>query len=84
MKNPVFLGAMENIFTLEEKPGHEIVLVLKGDFDDPSFYRNWERVIIENGRPCEKAAWIPSKEFRAGRMPLYPEGLLDFLSNKLK
>jgi 8-oxo-dGTP pyrophosphatase MutT (NUDIX family) len=82
LKNLNFITSIENLYTLEGKPGHEIVLVFKGEFADPSFYGIQERSIIENGVPCDKAVWKPLREFQEGKAPLYPEGLLELLTTK--
>jgi len=82
LKNLSFLASIENLYTLEGKPGHEIVLVFKADFIDPSFYEVPERPIIENGVPCDKAVWKPFKLFQEGKAPLYPEDLLGLLAGK--
>lgn len=44
---PRFLGALENIFTYDGRPGHEIVLVYETAFTDPSWY---ERESLEGVR----------------------------------
>jgi 8-oxo-dGTP pyrophosphatase MutT (NUDIX family) len=82
LKNLNFMASIENLYTLEGKPGHEIVLVFKGEFVDPSFYEIQERPIMENGVPCDKAVWKPLREFQEGMAPLYPEGLLALLVGK--
>lgn len=82
LKNITYLTSIENLYTLEGKPGHEIVLVFKADLVDPAFYDVQERPIIENGVPCDKAVWKPLKMFLEGKAPLYPEGLLAYLPQK--
>lgn len=76
---PRFLGALENIFTYDGRPGHEIVLVYETAFTDPSWY---ERESLE-GREADgsafRAYWKPLAEFERGPYPLYPAGLLDLL-----
>ncbi len=72
-----FIGALENIFTFNGEPGHEIVLVYDGRFADEGLYA---REVIE-GEEDEglsfKAYWKPLDEF--GKAPVYPNGLLDLL-----
>ena len=34
VKNLVYLGTLENIFTFDREPGHEIVQVYEGEFTD--------------------------------------------------
>ena len=73
------LGVLENLFTYEGRPGHELVMVYEGRFVDPAFEEDVERSIIEDGRPVGKALWKPLAEFLDARLRLYPEGLLDVL-----
>jgi len=79
---PTYIGALENLFTNDGRPGHEIVLVYETRFQD-------ERVLEmdavacreENGMPFT-ARWIPLATFRAGEAQLYPDGLIDLISRK--
>lgn len=83
IKNLEYLGAFENIFIHEGQPGHEIVLVYKGDFADASMY---ERQYIwgnEDDGGQFKALWKPLADFSSGQAPLYPEGLLDILLERM-
>ncbi len=74
-----YLGAVENIFTFNGTPGHEIVLIYDGMLKEPGVY---ERALIEgkeaNGEDI-RAVWKDLDEFGAGKSILYPEGLLDLL-----
>ncbi|MDX1534938.1 MAG: NUDIX domain-containing protein, partial [Thermoplasmata archaeon] len=77
-----FLEAVENLFTLEGEPGHEIVLIFEGDFVDSSFY---EREALEGKEEDEVpfvASWKPLDVFRRGEHPLYPDELLDLLDGR--
>ncbi len=76
---PVLLGVLENIFVLEDNPGHEIVFVYEASFVDPA---NYEREFFEVREPnCEtyNAVWRSLDEFRSGRLLLYPEDMLALL-----
>ena len=79
-----FIGTIENIFSFEGKPGHEIVLVYDGDFADKSLE---DRTLIEGFETSPedfghiRATWKPMSFFKEKRAPLYPEGLLDLLVN---
>lgn len=73
-----YLGALENDFTYEGRPGHEIVLVhrveLTGErFDDDTVAG------IESDGAGYTARWLPLAEVRAGSAILYPDGLLALL-----
>lgn len=79
---PRYMGALENLFINDGRPGHEIVLVYETDFQDDRV-RGMEAVACreENGIPFT-ARWIPIATFRAGEAPLYPDGLLDLIEHK--
>ena len=79
LKNLKFIGAIENLYTLEGKPGHEIVLIFTGDFSDSAFYEVKECPIIEGGKQVDKGIWKPLKLFQDGKSPLYPDGLIDLI-----
>lgn len=81
VKDLVYLGAMENIFTFNGRPGHEIVLMYQGVFVDPQLYERESVKCRENGEEF-LAKWKPIADFKAGKAILYPEGLLDFLEKK--
>ncbi len=73
-----YLGTLENIFTFNGKPGHEIVLVYDGSFVDPSLYCR-ESLIGREGSHAFKAVWKHLSDFVPSHPPLYPDGLLDLL-----
>jgi len=69
---------IENIFTYDGKPGHEIVLVYEAAFCDLGQYELVATTCRDNGEEFV-AVWKPLDEFREGRAILYPEGLLELL-----
>ncbi|NIN67278.1 MAG: NUDIX domain-containing protein [Anaerolineae bacterium] len=81
VKNVRYVGVLENIFTYDGKPGHEIVLVYEASFADVELYN------IESIACCDDdgefvASWKSLADFRAGKDILYPEGLLDLLDRQ--
>ena len=73
-----YLGALENIFTYNGLPGHEIVQVYDARFVDKSLYSaSHIRGVESNGEPMT-VLWKSVREFSAGH-PLYPSGLLSLL-----
>ena len=74
-----YLGAVENVFTFNGTPGHEIVLIYDGEFKEARLY---ERAILRgmeaNGEEIQ-AAWMDLDEFCSGGSILYPTGLLELL-----
>lgn len=71
------LGVLENIFTLEGRPRHEIVLVYEARFVDAALYARDRVAVREEGWAA--ATWKPLADFESGRSILYPAGLLGLL-----
>jgi len=74
---------IENIFVFDGEPGHEIVLVYEASFVDSRLYEV-ESVRCRDDGGEFVAVWKAIAEFRAGKAPLYPEGLLDLLDKKAR
>jgi len=77
-----YLGMLENIFTFEDEPGHEIVLMYDATFVDPTVYQKTKLKGTEGENISFFATWLPLKEFADGRGPLYPPGLYELLTQK--
>jgi ADP-ribose pyrophosphatase YjhB (NUDIX family) len=67
-------GTIENIFTYEGRPGHELVLVYKASFEDPTLYRRDRFDGIEED-PVN-AIWHVL-EGPGSEIPVYPPGALE-------
>jgi 8-oxo-dGTP pyrophosphatase MutT (NUDIX family) len=80
VKELVYLGALENIFTFDGTPGHEIVQVYDGALVDSGLY---EQDVISGHESGEnllmKVIWKSLDEFGPGKSILYPDGLLELL-----
>ncbi|MBT3337289.1 MAG: NUDIX hydrolase [Anaerolineae bacterium] len=74
-----YIQTLENIFICDGEQGHEIVIVYEGDFVDQSFYDKEVVILTEDNGEKLKALWVPIADFRAGKFPLYPDGLLELL-----
>jgi len=76
-----YLGALENIFTYEGEPHHEIILIYDGRFSDPALNLDESTVLgRDDGDVLYEGSWKTLAFFRgAGTPPLYPDGLLDLL-----
>jgi ADP-ribose pyrophosphatase YjhB (NUDIX family) len=71
-----FIGVVENLFTYEGQPGHEIVMVYHAEFLSDEIYN--QEIILgkeDNGEEF-KAIWKPIIDFVEERAILYPEGIL--------
>ena len=81
VKDLVYLGALENIFTFDGKPGHEIVQVYDGMLVDTALYEQVEISGFESevSEPM-KVIWKRLDEFGPGKSILYPDGLFGMLN----
>ena len=77
-----YLGTVENIFTFDGEPGHEIVLIYDGVMKQPGLYE--QAVIVGHDVDGEEfqAIWKNIGDFGNGKSILYPTGLLEILANK--
>ncbi len=73
-----FLFVLENIFTYQDKPGHEIAFVFDARFTDETLYAQPVLQGDENGSPF-RAVWLSVQELHSSNRPLYPRGLLERL-----
>lgn len=73
-----YLGALENIFTFNGQPGHEIVLVYDGRLADERLYAKNEIHGQDNETLRFVSSWKSLDEFGPGA-PLYPDGVVEML-----
>lgn len=76
-----YLGALENAFTYEGRPGHEIVLVHRVELPDELRFGGDAVAGAESDGAPYTARWLPLSEVRAGSAILYPTGLLALLDD---
>lgn len=69
-----YLFTLENLFTLNGKPGHEIVLVFDGAFVDHALYEQPVLYARESNEAFD-AVWKSLRELETDSRPLYPDGL---------
>jgi ADP-ribose pyrophosphatase YjhB (NUDIX family) len=81
VKDVRYVGVLENIFTYDAKPGHEIVLVYEASFADAKLY-SVESIACHDDNGGFVASWKSVADFRAGKDILYPDGLLDLLDRQ--
>jgi len=80
-----YLGTIENIFTYEGQPGHEIVQVYDGRLADPSLYKQETIEGYEVDIDITfKNVWRDVAAFGPEAPPLYPTGLLELLKTLQK
>ena len=73
------LGVLENVFTYEGAPGHEIVFVFDARLADASLYARATLVGEESNGHTFVAQWLPLETFAPGGPPLHPDGLYALL-----
>ena len=79
-----YLATLENIFTFNGRVGHEIVQVYDGRFVKESLYHYPViKGLEDNGQPFN-AFWKSLSDFEGPKAPpLYPDGLLELLRERL-
>lgn len=79
LTNIKYLGCLENIFTFNGKPGHEIIQVYQCDFVEPKFYQ-LEQIVFPEGDRKERALWVDISCFTSRKLRLVPEQFLEYLT----
>jgi ADP-ribose pyrophosphatase YjhB (NUDIX family) len=77
-----YLGTLENIFTYDGQPGHEIILLFQASFADETFYARDNLVAMEDDLRVP-TAWKRLDEF-TDETPLFPAGLRDLLADSAR
>jgi 8-oxo-dGTP pyrophosphatase MutT (NUDIX family) len=78
LTNVRYLGCVENLFTYNGEPYHEVVQVYRCGLADPSLYELPLIPGVENGGPFV-AHWIECDRFRSQELRLVPEACLQWL-----
>ena len=79
VKDIRYLGALENIFTFNGIPSHEIVMIYDGVLVNSGLYEQAVIVGEEANGEIIRALWKSLAEFGEGKSILYPPGLLELL-----
>jgi 8-oxo-dGTP pyrophosphatase MutT (NUDIX family) len=73
------LGVLENLFTYEGRPGHEIVFAFEARVVEPQLYQHDEFEGVDPDGNPHKAIWVSLHDLATGGIPLSPAGLLELL-----
>lgn len=73
------LGFLENIFTVNGRGGHEIVMVYDGVLKESGLYDQALIEVVEANGERIRAMWKGLDEFGEEKSILYPDGLLELL-----
>jgi 8-oxo-dGTP pyrophosphatase MutT (NUDIX family) len=74
-----YLGCLENIFTYNGQPYHEILQVYQCDFVDPAFYQ-LDPIVFPEGDRKKRALWLDISHLKSGKLRLVPEQFLEYLN----
>jgi 8-oxo-dGTP pyrophosphatase MutT (NUDIX family) len=77
-----YLGMLENIFTVNGKPGHEFVMIYDGALKMTGLYEQAVMDVEEANGEVIRALWKSLDEFGERKSILYPPGLLEMLVGK--
>ncbi len=69
---------LENIFTCDGKPGHEIDFLYPARFDDLAFYERKPYLLCEDSGETFEAMWVGIEHCLNGHLRLVPEFLIDW------
>jgi ADP-ribose pyrophosphatase YjhB (NUDIX family) len=72
------LCVLENVYTQNGAPGHEIVFVFRASFADAAAYRR-ETYEFADGVIRNEVRWLDTSEFLNGSRELFPGGLIRHL-----
>ncbi|MDX1977537.1 MAG: NUDIX hydrolase [Pseudanabaenaceae cyanobacterium bins.68] len=76
--NLSYLGCLENLFSFNGQPGHEIIQLYSCEFQDPKFYQ-LEQIEFAEGARRKLALWVDINRFLSGELILYPDGMTRYL-----
>ncbi len=79
MRGLRLLGVVENRFTYEGRPGHEVVFAFQGRVTDPGVYAREELDGVDPDENRHEAVWVAMADLEDGEVPLSPDGLLALL-----
>jgi len=82
IEKPAFLGVIENLFTYGGEQGHEIVFVFDAQFADRSLYQCQRIPGCESDGAAFEAVWLNLADDAPSRLPLYPDGLRQFIDER--
>lgn len=75
------LGVLENLFTFDGQPGHEIVFVYEAEFIDSHIYKQHHIQGCETNGHTYIAQWLSREQNALNQYPVYPKGIEQWLFN---
>ncbi len=77
-----YIGCLENIFTIDESIGHEIIQIYLVEFIDKNLYQKESFKVLE-GRKTTYTKWVCIEEIKSGKKTLFPNALIELLQKNL-
>lgn len=78
-----YVTCLDNIFTFNGKPSHELIQLFRARFVDDSFYQLNEKFPLVEGDRTTQAIWLAARRVLTGECRLVPESCIRFLSSSL-
>lgn len=78
-----YITCLDNVFTFNGKPKHELIQLFRARFVDDSFYRLDKAFRLVEGDRTTQAIWLATQQVLTGDYRLVPESCLKFLSSSL-
>ncbi len=78
LSNIKYLGCIENLFTYNGQPCHEIVQLYQCDFVDLKFYQ-LDQMEFTDTEQKHTAFWMDIKQCKSGELRIVPEQFLEYL-----
>lgn len=78
LTNIKYLGCIENLFTYNGQPCHEIIQLYQCDFVDPKFYQ-LDQLEYSETEHKNTAIWMDIKPCKSGELRIVPEQFLEYL-----
>ncbi len=79
ISEPRLLGVLENLFTFDGEPGHEVVFVYDAKLHDTTLYESERWTGTESDGSKFNAIWLDLDSIGPETPPVYPDGLLEML-----
>jgi 8-oxo-dGTP pyrophosphatase MutT (NUDIX family) len=75
-----YITCLDNIFTFDGKPKHELIQLFRARFADPRFYEVAQQFRFVEGDRVDKAFWLNTSRIFSGECRLVPESCLPYLT----
>ncbi len=76
-----YITCLDNIFTYNGKPKHELIQLFRARFVEAAFYQLAETFPLVEGDRVTQAYWLKTQRVLSGECRLVPESCLQFLSS---